>query len=205
MNAAVSRHTQTDTRELIVRTARELILTRSYLGLSFQELADRVGIRKASLYHHFPSKEALGIEVIVDSARRFRAWQDSVAPLAAAERILAYVRMFRDQIGAGSKVCAIGATGGVWDCLEPGLQDAVRGLHRAHLDWLTAVALQLGGGDPAAPTAAEREAARQWAAQVNAICQGAMVNARLHGDLAVYDTAVAALIAPLAAQSARRH
>ncbi|MEZ5706577.1 MAG: TetR/AcrR family transcriptional regulator [Burkholderiaceae bacterium] len=44
------------------------MLTRSYLGLNFQTLADQVGIRKASLYHHFASKEALGV-ALVDEAR----------------------------------------------------------------------------------------------------------------------------------------
>jgi AcrR family transcriptional regulator len=49
----------TQTRDRIVRVAYELLLTRSYLGFSFQDVADRVGIRKASLYHHVRKKEDL--------------------------------------------------------------------------------------------------------------------------------------------------
>lgn len=197
MSATLSRHTQTDTRKLILRTARELILTRSYLGLSFQDLADRVGIRKASLYHHFPSKEALGIEVLTDSQRRFVAWAEGLAGEPPHAQLLAYIRMFRDVIGAGSKVCPIGATGGEWDCIEPALQATVRHLHRTQLDWLGGVALRLNVPAGQKAAAVDETQAQQWAAQVSAICQGALLNARLHGDVAMFDTAVAPLTSRL--------
>ena len=32
--------------------------TRSFHGFSFQDIADEIGVRKASLYHHFDSKDA---------------------------------------------------------------------------------------------------------------------------------------------------
>ena len=43
----------------IVAAARELFRTEGYAGASMQDLADRVGLRKASLYSRFPDKEAL--------------------------------------------------------------------------------------------------------------------------------------------------
>lgn len=200
MSTVISRHTQTDTRKLIMRVARELLLTRSYLGLSFQELADRVGIRKASLYHHFASKEVLGVELMADSQARFVQWAEDVSGLPAAEQILAYIRMFRDTIGAGQRVCPIGAIGGEWDCIEPALQDAVRSLYRTQTDWLTKVAqhLQPEVSSPSSPNAPL--SAQQWAAQVSALCQGAMVNAKMHGDIAIFDLTVAPLRASLTAR-----
>jgi TetR/AcrR family transcriptional repressor of nem operon len=199
MSTLISRHTQTDTRKLILRVARELLLTRSYLGLSFQDLADRVGIRKASLYHHFASKEALGIELMNDSLSRFTRWTEGLADLPPAEQILAYIGMFRDTIGAGQRVCAIGATAGEWDCIEPALQQAVRRFHRTQTDWLASVALQLEGPLQAPSSAQGALSAAQWAAQVNAICQGALINARMHGDITVFDTTVAPLRSRLSA------
>jgi TetR/AcrR family transcriptional repressor of nem operon len=199
MNTLISRHTQTDTRKLIMRVARELLLTRSYLGLSFQELADRVGIRKASLYHHFASKEVLGIELMNDSQSRFIRWTEGLTDMPAAEQILAYIRMFRDTIGASQRVCAIGATVGEWDCIEPALQEAVRRFHRTQTDWLTQVASHLQAPLTAPMSAQDTLSAQQWAAQVNAICQGAMINARMHGDITVFDTTLAPLRSRLSA------
>lgn len=45
--------------EKIVVEARELFREHGYAGASMQDLADRVGLKKASLYTRFPSKEAL--------------------------------------------------------------------------------------------------------------------------------------------------
>jgi AcrR family transcriptional regulator len=52
------------TKEEIVSAARELFRDKGYAGASMQDLADRVGLRKASLYMRFPSKESLVPEVL---------------------------------------------------------------------------------------------------------------------------------------------
>lgn len=46
-------------RQRIVDTARRLFIEEGYLGVSMQQIADITGLRKASLYHHFRSKESL--------------------------------------------------------------------------------------------------------------------------------------------------
>lgn len=182
-----------DTRGEIVRTARRLLLSHSYLGLNFQELADRIGIRKASLYHHFPSKLAVGQAVIDDSAQRFQRWSDTIDHLPAAQQLQAYVQMLRDALAAGGMVCPIGATAGEWDGLEPELQDTVKRFHLQQLAWLEARAARLPKPSSAQPGSATMSP-RQWAAHFNATCQGALLNARLHGDLALYDLSVAPLL-----------
>ncbi|HEY9094980.1 MAG TPA: TetR/AcrR family transcriptional regulator [Hydrogenophaga sp.] len=192
--STISRHTLTDTRQLILRWARELMLTRSYLGLNFQALADQVGIRKASLYHHFASKEALGVALVDEARLGFDRWQASLATEPPARQLLAYIRLLRDQVGAGNRVCPIGATAGEWACLEPAMQSAVRALHRSHLDWLTRVAQRLSESAQEAGDATDPVSPEQWALHVNAVCQGALMNARLYGDAKVYDAAVAPLV-----------
>jgi TetR/AcrR family transcriptional regulator, transcriptional repressor for nem operon len=52
------------TRGQIVREARELFREHGYSGASMQDLADRVGLKKPSLYTRFASKEALVSEVL---------------------------------------------------------------------------------------------------------------------------------------------
>jgi TetR/AcrR family transcriptional repressor of nem operon len=188
-----------DTRQLILRKARELIQTRSYLGLSFQDLADEVGIRKASLYHHFPSKEALGVAVIERSVELFELWQAGVAELTPARQMLAYISMYRDQIGAGQRMCPGGAMTAVWDCIEPALQAAVQHMHQQHLDWLAAIAHRLQGtqATDASLDSPPDVSAAQWAAQVNAICQGGLLTARMHGHVQHFDLATAPLVSQL--------
>jgi TetR/AcrR family transcriptional repressor of nem operon len=52
------------TLEQIVREARELFRERGFAAASMQDLADRVGLKKASLYTRFASKEALVAPVL---------------------------------------------------------------------------------------------------------------------------------------------
>ena len=49
----------TDTRQRALDVALELFTEQGYEKTSLREIADRLGIKKASLYYHFPSKEAL--------------------------------------------------------------------------------------------------------------------------------------------------
>jgi AcrR family transcriptional regulator len=51
-------------RQRIVETARDLFVDRGYMGVSMQQIADATGLRKASLYHHFRSKESLFADVM---------------------------------------------------------------------------------------------------------------------------------------------
>ncbi len=51
-------------KEEIVKAARELFREKGYAGASMQDLAERVGLKKASLYMRFANKEALVPEVM---------------------------------------------------------------------------------------------------------------------------------------------
>lgn len=52
-------------RAEIIAAARELFKEKGQSSVTMQEIMDRVGIAKGTIYHHFPSKEAL-LEAIVE-------------------------------------------------------------------------------------------------------------------------------------------
>ena len=52
------------TRASLMQTAESLLCTRGYAAFSYADLAEAVGIRKASIHHHFPAKEDLGVAVV---------------------------------------------------------------------------------------------------------------------------------------------
>src|ERR1700722_191134 len=51
-------------REEILDEATQLFAERGYEGTSMADLAEKVGLRKASLFHHFASKEVLYAAVL---------------------------------------------------------------------------------------------------------------------------------------------
>ena len=176
------------TREQIVDVARNLIRTRSYLGFSFQDVADQVGIRKASLYHHFATKEALGIEVLNESIQGFRRWSTS-KERKPDEVIDAYCRMLRNSLHAGDGVCPTGALAPGWGLIGDELRRAVRDLRNEHVNWLTKVFI----GDKSFGGAKHSAAMARSAGFVFVVCQGALLSARITGRIEDFDDAVAHL------------
>ena len=61
---------QSATAEQILDLAEMLIQTRSYGAFSYQDIADALGIRKASIHCHFATKAELGAAVAGRYTRR---------------------------------------------------------------------------------------------------------------------------------------
>ena len=54
----------TDTKTAWLMTAERAARTRGFDGFSYADLAESVGIRKASVHHHFPRKAALSVALM---------------------------------------------------------------------------------------------------------------------------------------------
>jgi AcrR family transcriptional regulator len=53
-----------DTKALALETANSMLHEHGYLGVSMEEVAKKIGVTKAALYHHFPQgKEQLILEI----------------------------------------------------------------------------------------------------------------------------------------------
>ncbi len=59
----------TSTSEKILDTAQSLIVAGGYNGFSYADISAAIGIRKASIHHHFPTKAEL-VAVLVDRYRQ---------------------------------------------------------------------------------------------------------------------------------------
>ncbi|HEY7891331.1 MAG TPA: TetR/AcrR family transcriptional regulator [Solirubrobacteraceae bacterium] len=66
----VASHPQT-TEGRILEVAAELFDERGYRGTTMRELASGVGVKAASLYNHFPSKQAILVRICLDGMREF--------------------------------------------------------------------------------------------------------------------------------------
>jgi len=168
------------TRDHILKVARELMQTRSYLGFSFQDIAERVGVRKASLYHHFPSKESLGVAVLNEASAQFQDWA-ATRTGSPESQLRSYFRMLRNALGAGTRVCPAGSVVPGWDCMNEDLREAVRHLRAGQVRWLAGVLRQM-------PKVTSPEST---AAHVFALGQGALLAARATGQAHDFDEAVA--------------
>jgi TetR/AcrR family transcriptional repressor of nem operon len=173
-----------ETRTKILNSAQRLIQTRSFEGFSFQDIADEVGIRKASLYHHFDSKDAVAIAVLKRGADWITGQLDATKELAPPERLERYFDLFHDLHGKAERMCPGGSFASVFGAVSPAVQRALHAFTKMHLDWLEGVvregaalgAFEIGGQAP-----------RDVALQIFSSVQGALLTGRLTADPGVLD------------------
>jgi TetR/AcrR family transcriptional repressor of nem operon len=111
-----------DTRTQLLERAFELVETRGYDGFSFADLAESVGIRKASIHHHFPTKADLGKELVERFRVECRARLEAIdRDLPPRNQLEAYATIFVETFDGGRMcLCGILAAGFVTATSRPG-------------------------------------------------------------------------------------
>jgi len=70
--------------DAIMRVVNQLLAEKGFDAMTVDEVAAKVGIAKASLYKHFPSKEDLAAAAMVRVMRRAQAFLEELPPAATA-------------------------------------------------------------------------------------------------------------------------
>lgn len=129
-----------DTRTRLLDEAEMLLRTQGYAAFSYADLSERVKIRKASIHHHFPRKEDLGVAVIDTYLERFAHDLDALANKSVGSRakLLAYGDFFASSLRDGMMpLCGALAA----DALElpSSMQRRVKRFFQLHLEWLQTI------------------------------------------------------------------
>jgi TetR/AcrR family transcriptional repressor of nem operon len=171
-------------KEAILAVARRTAQAHGYSGLNFRDLADQVGIKAASIYHHFPSKADLGAAV----ARRY--WEDTAAGL---ESMLAetpdpvrclrrYPDVFRKALENDNRMCLCSFMAAEHDDLPEAVKREVQTFADVNVAWLSRLLTA------AAVVGAEESERRARA--IFAAVAGAQLIARSRSDISLYDALI---------------
>ena len=169
----------------ILRCARTLILAGGYDGFSYADISKVVGIRNASIHHHFPAKSDLVRTLVA----RYR--EEAEAGIAALERqvpdpvgqLRAYIGYWEACIADATApfcVCALLAT--QISVLPEDVALEVRAHFRALSAWLTSV-LESGAKQGSLRLTGT---AKAEAEALMATVHGAMLSARAYGDAKIF-------------------
>ena len=179
--------TPTQTADRILNCAHALIMERGYNGFSYADIAQTVGITKASIHHHFATKAVLGKEVVA----QYRAVvRDNVRFLAEAganptQKIQAYIGHWVTCIqDRTTPFCICALLAAELTSLPQEVVDEVRGHFIDLSGWLTAV---LNEGAAQGRFVLHRPA-DQEAASLMAVVHGGMLAARALDNPAVFET-----------------
>jgi len=129
-----------DTKKLLLAEAEKLVRTRGFAAFSYADLSKRVGIRKASIHHHYPTKEDLGGALIDGYLINFQeALQNILSEeVEFGKRLSRYADFFNKSIGEGMlPLC--GALSAEMSALPKSMQERVRSFFELHLKWLQEV------------------------------------------------------------------
>lgn len=125
-------------KEAILEAARRTAQAHGYGGLNFRDIGAEVGIKAASIYHHFPSKADLGAAV----AKRY--WEDTAKDLDALltttgdpkKALQAYPGLFRRSLEADNRMCLCGFMAAEYDDLPDAVKTEVQTFADVNVAWL---------------------------------------------------------------------
>lgn len=177
----------------ILRTARTLLVAGGYDSFSYADIGKMIGIRNASIHHHFPSKAEL-VQVLVKQYREEAA--AGMAALSASvpdalAQLRAYVGYWQRCISDGSAplcICALLAS------QMPILPEAVALEVRTHFHALSAWLVQVLRAGMRQKSVHLTGTAAAEAEALMATVHGAMFSARAYGDPAMFGTIVGPLL-----------
>jgi TetR/AcrR family transcriptional repressor of nem operon len=177
------------TAEDILRCARTLIIAGGYNGFSYADISKVVGIRNASIHHHFPTKSDL-VRTLV--ARYREEAQVGIAALERnvsdpGEQLRAYIAYWEACItDASAPICVCALLAGQIPVLPEDVAMEVRAHFRALSAWLTSVLERGTKQGSLRPSGTAKMEAETFMATVH----GAMLSARAYGDAKMFGSVV---------------
>ena len=187
------------TSDDILACARSLIVAGGYNGFSYADIADVVGIRKASIHHHFPSK----VDLVRTLVARYR--EEAEAGLAnlelqvsdPLEQLRLYAGYWEACIAdASAPFCICALLAGQLPVLPEEVGLEVRAHFRSLSAWLTSVLERGARHGQLQLMSTPRAEAEAFMAAVH----GAMLSARAYGDPKIFGVVTSPLLERLAPQ-----
>ena len=192
--------TSSMTSEKILDAARTLILAGGYNAFSYADVAEAVGIRKASIHHHFPGKVDLVRTLLITYRHQMASGITDIDlqipdPL---ERLRAYAGYWEKCIlDARAPFCICALLASELPVLPEALQSEIKTFFTTLSGWLTSVFEQGVQQKSIRIVNAPYVEAESFMATIH----GAMLSARAYGDPKLFGIIVSPLLARLSVNS----
>jgi TetR/AcrR family transcriptional repressor of nem operon len=172
---------QVDTKILILDVAQDLIQRLGVNGMSYQDISEAVGIRKASVHTHFPKKEDLLVALLDRYSDRFLQIFDGI--LASSDssevKLRRYCGLFEATLSSGNqdKACLCAMLGAELQTLNDPTVERVRSFYQANRSRI-AILLETGREDGSFRFPGE---VQSMASLIFGLLEGGMLVARVQG------------------------
>jgi TetR/AcrR family transcriptional repressor of nem operon len=173
-----------DTRERILANAQTLAQRRGFNAFSYADIAEAVGVRKASIHHHFPSKDDLELALVQRYRQQFAGQLERIdrEESTAVGRLRGYADLYRATLDGGA-ICLCGMMASDIQALPDNLRAPLRAFFGEQAAWLAGV---LDSGRKNGELAFRGLAPRR-AQLVLAALQGGLIIAHASDDVPLFD------------------
>ncbi len=124
-------------KDLILGHAEELMRRVGYKAFSYQDLADRLGVSKPAIHHHFATKDTLGLALIqlYDAHFSSLVGQVEAEGRSAGEQVFAFLWLDGGPT-TGCDICPLGALQMHFETFSSAMQRATIELSQRMHGWL---------------------------------------------------------------------
>ncbi|MEL7125388.1 MAG: TetR/AcrR family transcriptional regulator [Pseudomonadota bacterium] len=127
-----------NTKAQLLDRAENLARQRGFDGFSFADLEAAVGIRKASIHYHYPTKGDLSFALMTRYADVFAGRLHAISQdhATAGARLLAYIDLYRQALDGGRSLCLCVALSVTQNALPAASQAVLDHFHDTVTAWL---------------------------------------------------------------------
>ena len=188
------------TSEQILDAAQRLVQAKGWNGFSYADIAAEMGIRKASIHHHFKTKAELGYILLARYREAFRQALLRIESDADDPRLRLeyYIELFGETVRQ-QRMCLCGMLAADHDTLPTLVRGQVHDFFADNESWLTGVLGDAKRKKRLRFTGAPAAAARFFLSSL----EGAMLVTRAHPDKSWFDSAARSLLTSLGGPPAR--
>lgn len=184
-----------NTAQQVLDIAARLVQTRGFNGFSYADIAAELGVTKATLHYHFPTKAELGRALIARYEHGFAALLaeiDGNAESGEHDKLQRYVKIYADVLGQ-DRMCLCGMLAAEYATLPEAMQRELQHYFDINEGWLARV---LDRGRRRRELSFSGSPLDQGRLLVGAL-EGAMMLARSYADTSRFRVATDRLLAQL--------
>jgi len=175
-----------NTKQQLVELSANLLRSKGFDGFSYLDLARELGISKASVHHHFPKKQDLGLALcdwahdwLIQGLNHFDAKANS-----DWNRLERYVQAGIKYTLTDQKMCPLSAFYSDLHKLSDPMRLSIKKIGQIEIDWIAGV---IQSGQDSGEFVEQKDNYAMAALFVFS-CKGSLISARLHGQDLLHTT-----------------
>ncbi|MEO1052926.1 MAG: TetR/AcrR family transcriptional regulator [Bacteroidota bacterium] len=126
-----------DTKQKILNLAEDLFQRKGYNAFSYHHIAVELGIKNAAIHYHYPTKEALCLELVKRDHDRFTDGAVKTQPADWWEKLNWFFGIYEHNLKNQGRVCMVASVARDYLTLSDEIRNEAQLLVIDILEWLT--------------------------------------------------------------------